>query len=76
MKHKVLFALVMGSITTAVVSFTLLSINKGFGNGFFYVWLQSWVISYVVAVPVILLIGPKVQSMIHTKREPAKRCRG
>lgn len=65
MKQKVLFALVMGSITTAIVSFTLTAVNKGFVNGFAPIWLRSWLIGYAVAVPAILLMGPKVQALLN-----------
>ena len=64
MKQKVLFAAVMGTITTGLVSFTLVSVNKGFVNSFVATWLKSWLISYIVAVPAILIIGPKVQSLL------------
>lgn len=65
MKQKILFALVMGSITTAIVSFTLTAVNKGFVDGFATIWLRSWLISYSVAVPAILLLGPKVQAFLN-----------
>ena len=66
MKQKILFAVVMGSITTAMVSFTVIAVNKGFTNGFVAIWLRSWLISYLVAVPSIILIGPKVQSFLNS----------
>lgn len=66
MKQKILFAVVMGAITTALVSFTLIVVNTGFINGFVAVWLRSWLISYLVAVPSIILIAPKVQSLLNS----------
>jgi hypothetical protein len=65
MKHKILFAAAMGTITTGVVSLTLVFVNKGFTNGFFAVWLKSWLIAYLVAVPTILLFGPRVQVILN-----------
>lgn len=64
MKQKILFAVVMGAITTALVSFTLIGVNAGFSNGFVALWLRSWLISYLVAVPSIILIAPRVQSLL------------
>ena len=69
MKQKILFAAVMGTITTGLVSLTLVSVNKGFVTGFVAIWLKSWLISYLVAVPAILILGPKVQSMLNTLLE-------
>ncbi|HEX2606432.1 MAG TPA: DUF2798 domain-containing protein [Flavisolibacter sp.] len=65
MNPKILFAFIMGSITTCLVSFTLILVNKGFVSGFTLLWLKSWLISYLVAVPVILVIGPKVQAALN-----------
>ena len=64
MKQKILFAAVMGAITTALVSFTLVVVNYGFNEGFVVRWLRSWLISYSVAVPAILLIAPHVQLLL------------
>lgn len=65
MKQKILFAVVMGSITTALVSFTVIAVNLGFDKAFVTLWLRSWLISYMVAVPSIILIGPRVQSFLN-----------
>lgn len=61
MKQKITFALIMGIITTGIISFSLISINLGFTDNFMKVWLKSWGIAYMLVIPVILLIGPKVQ---------------
>lgn len=64
MKHKIAFALIMGVITTGIISFTLISINIGFTQSFFPIWLKSWGMAYCVVIPAILLIGPKVQKFV------------
>lgn len=53
----------MGVITTGIISFSLLAMNLGFTNHFISVWLKSWAIAYVIVIPIILLIGPKVQKL-------------
>ena len=63
MKHKLLFALIMGMITTAVISFTLIALNIGFSEKFVITWLRSWSVAYVLAVASMLLIGPRVQML-------------
>jgi len=65
MKQKIAFALIMGSITTGIISFTLISINIGFVPQFLVIWLRSWAMSYTVVIPCILLIGPKVQGLVN-----------
>jgi len=64
MKQKITFALIMGVITTGIISFSLIAINLGFSDRFFKVWLKSWLLSYLIVVPAIIIIGPLVQKLI------------
>lgn len=65
LKHKIAFALLMGATTTGLVSFTLIAVNAGFSAAFLKIWLRSWGIGYVVAIPAILIIGPKIQTIVN-----------
>ncbi len=65
MRTKIAFALLMGIVTTGIVSITLIGVNVGFdAPQFFRIWLRSWAIAYAVAVPAILVIGPRVQAVV------------
>ena len=64
MKQKIVFALSMGIITTGIISFSLISINIGFKDSFFTIWLKSWGMAYIIVIPAILLIGPQIQKII------------
>jgi hypothetical protein len=64
MKHKLAFALIMGLITTSIISFVLIVINVGFIEKFVMIWLRSWSVSYVLAVSLMLLIAPRVQLLV------------
>jgi hypothetical protein len=64
MKQKLIFALLMGSITTGIISFTLISVNVGFIDGFWKIWLRSWGMAYVVVIPALLLIAPRIQKFV------------
>lgn len=64
MKQRLAFAIVMGLITTASISFALIAINKGFNDKFLAVWLRSWAISYVLAFLSILFISPRIQLLV------------
>jgi hypothetical protein len=72
MKHKLAFALIMGMITTAIISFAVIAINLGFNERFLLAWLRSWSVSYVLAVSAMLLIAPRVQLLVNylLKKEP------
>jgi hypothetical protein len=64
MKNKIGFALLMGVITTGIISFTLISVNIGFSEKFFQIWLKSWGMAYLVVIPAILIIGPRIQNLV------------
>lgn len=64
LKRKVAFALSMGIVTTGIVSFVLIALNLGFSDRFALVWLRSWGVGYVIAIPAILLIGPRLQAQV------------
>jgi hypothetical protein len=66
MKHKFIFALIMGMITTGLVSFTLTSYHVGFGTRFLGRWLTSWSIAIAPALFSILFISPKVLVLVNS----------
>ncbi|GGB91304.1 DUF2798 domain-containing protein [Dyadobacter sediminis] len=66
MKHRIAFAMIMGIITTGIISFTLISINIGFVSNFLVIWLKSWSMAYIAVIPVILLVGPIVQKLVNS----------
>ena len=65
MKQKIIFALIMGVISTGVISFSLIAINVGFTDRFLHVWPRSWMAAYIIVIPVILLIGPQIQKLVN-----------
>jgi hypothetical protein len=65
MKHKIVFALIMGVITTGIISFTLISVNIGFTDKFYAIWLRSWGMAYLVVVPCLLIIAPKIHGFVN-----------
>jgi uncharacterized protein YaaW (UPF0174 family) len=64
MKRKIAFALLMGIVTTGIISFSLIAINLGFSANFVATWLRSWATAYIIVIPAILLIGPRLQAQI------------
>jgi hypothetical protein len=64
MKRKIAFASLMGVVTTGIISFVLIALNLGFSKGFALTWLRSWSIAYIIVIPAILLIGPRLQAQI------------
>lgn len=63
-KRKMTFALLMGIVTTGIISFSLVAVNLGFSADFVGIWLRSWATAYVIVIPAILLISPRLQAHI------------
>lgn len=64
LKRKIAFALSMGVVTTGIISFSLLALNLGFSEGFALTWLRSWGVGYLIVIPAILLVGPRLQAQV------------
>ena len=64
MKNKIAFAFIMGIVTTGIISFTLIFVNIGYTDSFLNIWLRSWGMAYLVVIPAILIIGPRVQNLV------------
>lgn len=76
LKQRMVFAFLMGIVTTGIISFTLISINIGFKEDFLKIWLRSWATAYAVVIPAILFVGPRVQAIVNSlsgKREKNNR---
>lgn len=56
--------MIMGIITTCIISFLLIAINVGFTEKFIKIWLKSWLLSYTIAIPAILIIAPKIEKLV------------
>lgn len=64
MKQKIAFALIMGIVTTGIISFTLITVNIGWANFQVEIWLKSWAIAYLIVIPAILMISPLVEKLV------------
>lgn len=64
MKQKIAFALIMGILTTGIISFTLISVNLGWAHLHASTWLRSWAIAYLIVIPAILLISPLIEKLV------------
>ncbi len=65
MKQKIAFALLMGIVTTGMISFVLVFLNLGWPPSHLDAWLKSWAIAYLIVIPAIQLISPVVEKLVH-----------
>ncbi len=64
LKRKIAFAMLMGVVTTGLISFVLVTLNLGLTDGFLRIWLRCWMVSYLIVIPAILLVGPRLQAQV------------
>ena len=64
LKRKIAFAMLMGVLTTGIISFVLVALNLGMASGFLRTWIRCWLISYLIVIPAILLVGPRLQAQV------------
>jgi hypothetical protein len=65
LKQKLAFALLMGIVTTGIVSFTLVSVNLGLTSLFLTIWLRSWLVAYITVIPIVLFVAPRIQAFVY-----------
>ncbi|MCF6270799.1 MAG: DUF2798 domain-containing protein [Melioribacteraceae bacterium] len=63
-KPNLKFAFTMAFIVTSYISFILVVINAGFNSNFMILWLRSWFIAYLLAVPSLLFLPPIIRKKI------------
>jgi Protein of unknown function (DUF2798) len=64
LKRRVAFALLMGVVTTGIISLVFVAPDAELSTTFLLVWLRAWGMAYVIVIPAILLIGPPLQAQI------------
>jgi hypothetical protein len=61
------FATLMSLITTFFVTLVVVLVNMGYKEGFFFVWMRSWFIAFVLVGLSILFVAPEIRKFL-TKR--------
>lgn len=65
-KPNLKFTFIMAFIVTSYISFILVAVNAGFSAKFINIWLQSWFIAYLLAVPSLLFLSPFIRKKLKT----------
>jgi hypothetical protein len=60
-------SMITGLITSTSMSFVGLSLNYGFQPDFAMRWLRAAVTSYVVVVPMLMIVVPPIQRFVMRK---------
>lgn len=63
-KSTLKFAFTMAFIVTSYISFILVAVNAGFDTGFIVLWLRSWIIAYLLAIPSLIFLPPYIRKIL------------
>jgi hypothetical protein len=58
------FVLITAIVVTSYITFTLVAVNVGFVQNFLFIWLRSWLIAFLLAVPSLMFVVPYVKSKL------------
>jgi hypothetical protein len=64
LQQRIAFALLMGVITTGVISFAVILRTFGYKEDFALLWLRAWGLGYAVVIPLLLIVAPTVQRFV------------
>jgi hypothetical protein len=64
-KSSLKFAVITGIVVTSYITFTLVAVNIGFINNFIFIWLRSWLIAFLLAVPSLLFVAPFIRKSLN-----------
>mgnify|MGYP003601916611 CR=1 FL=1 len=57
-KFQLVFSIIMGAMMVFLMTFVITLVNLGWVEHFVAAWMRSFLIAYMVAVPVIFFLAP------------------
>ncbi len=66
-RNELKFASLMSLVTTFFVTFVIVMVNVGFTEKFFFVWMRSWLIAFVLVGLSILYVAPIIREWLFKK---------
>ena len=68
--RKYLAVGIIAFVVTCYISFFLVALNTGFTKEFLAIWMRSWLIAFLLAIPSLLFVAPSIkQSLSNFKSE-------
>ncbi len=64
-KAKILFGILMAGMMALAMSFVMVWINVGLNSNFFAIWMKSFDLGFLVAVPTSIIAAPIAQKLVH-----------
>lgn len=55
----------MSLFMSCIISFIICIYNFGLGNNIIFIWLNAWLLSFVVSFPTIFMISPIIYKLVN-----------
>jgi hypothetical protein len=65
-KFHMVFSVIMAAMMVFLMTFVITLVNLGWVSYFLAAWMKSFVIAYVIAVPVIFFLAPVARRLTGT----------
>lgn len=59
-----IFSVSVGLVMALAMSFFMLVVNIGFVEGFFFIWVKSFLIGFSIALPIAIVIIPLIKNRL------------
>jgi hypothetical protein len=60
----ILFGFILSALMSFLVSGIATFRNAGFGDDFFFTWINAWLPSWLIAFPVVLVVAPVARRLV------------
>lgn len=60
---NLIFAAIMGGLMSLSITFATTFVRVGIAQDFFWIWLETWLVAYPVAIICILIYRPFVSKL-------------
>ncbi len=61
---QLVFSLVLGFMMSGIMSFLVGGLNQGFNHTLLVRWPKDWLQGFVLVVPLMLILSPRVRSWL------------
>ena len=61
--QPIVFAFFMALLMSGFMSLVVSTVNVGFADNLFFIWLKAWSVAFSVAFPTIIVVAPIVRRL-------------
>ena len=59
-----IFSVAVGFVMSMAMSFFMLLVNVGLIEGFFFIWMQSFLVGFIISIPIAVIAIPLIKNAL------------